>query len=77
MTKQQFLEDLRNGKTLTTVHLATGQRRDYQWHVETETVLIHVTNKGQVGTTTQRDSWEMGTLQLPMAKRSDAFQTNF
>ena len=77
MNAPRYLEDLLNGKTLTTVHIASGQRRDYQWHAETGTVLIHVTNKGQAGTTTQRDSWQMGTLQLPMAKRSDAFQTNF
>ena len=77
MKTPQYLEDLRNGKTLTTVHIATGQRRDYQWHRETETVLIHVTNKDQVGTETQRDNWKMGTLQLPMAKRSNAFKTNF
>jgi len=77
MNSPQYLEDLRNGETLSTVHFATGQRRNYQWHAETETVLIHVTNKGQAGTTTQRDNWKMGTLQLSMAKRSDAFQTSF
>lgn len=72
-----YLNDLRNGKTLTTVHLSTGQRRDYQWHAASETVLIHVTNKGQVGTRTQRQGWELGTLQLPMALKSPSFQTNF
>lgn len=72
-----YLEDLRNGKTLTTVHTPTGQRRDYQWHAATETVLIHVTNKGQAGTTTQREDWTVGISQLPMAAKSKSFQTNF
>ena len=76
-TEPQYLTDLRNGKVLTTIHLPTGQRRDYDWHAETETVLIHVTNKDQVGSTTQREDWKLGTLQLPMAKKSDLFKTNF
>lgn len=72
-----YLEDLRNGKTLTTIHVSTGQRRDYQWHAATETVLIHVTNKNGVGTTTQREDWAAGVLQLPMAAKSKSFETNF
>jgi len=72
-----YLNDLRNGKTLTTVHLSTDQRRDYQWHEASETVLIHITNKGQVGTTTQREGWKLGTLQLSMALKSRSFRTNF
>ena len=73
----QYLTDLHNGKILTTFHLPTGQRRDYEWHAATETVLIHVTNKGQVGTTTQRENWKLGTLQLPMARKSKSFKTNY
>ena len=77
MTELPYLTDLRNGKTLTTVHVATGLRRDHQWHPETETVLIHTTLRDEVGTKTERESWVIGTLQLPMAKNSTAFQTNF
>ena len=77
MTMPQYLENLRNGETLTTIHLPTGQRRDYQWHPETKTVLIHVTNKDQVETTSQRWDWKVGTMQLPHALESDSFKTSY
>ena len=74
-----FLDDLRNGKTLTTHHIKTGECQSFQWVEDREVVLVHNWNKNRPerGCKTDVENWKMGTLQLGFRQRHDAFETNF
>jgi hypothetical protein len=75
----QYLTDLRNGKTLSTLHISTGGVSSYQWDEERQTMFVHSWNQEhpERGCTTKCENWYMGTLQLPFRKRHEAFKTSF
>jgi hypothetical protein len=72
-----FLQDLKNGKTLKTHHLATGVCRAYSYDAKHDEVFVETFVFGKHGATSEYQSWIMGTLQLPLAKRHSSFQTNY
>ena len=75
----KFLTDLRNGKTLVTRHIATGQCQSFQWDEYRETVFVHSwsVKRPECGARTECMNWKMGTLQLPLRQRHEAFETNY
>ena len=77
--EHKFLTDLRNGKTLQTLHDETGECQSFQWDECRETVFVHSWNKNhpERGVRTSCESWTMGTLQLPFRKKHEAFSTNY
>ena len=75
----QFLTDLRDGKTLVTHHVETGECQSFQWNPDSEVVLVHNFNKKhpERGAKTSVENWYMGTLQLGFRQRHAAFKTNY
>ena len=52
-----FLQDLKNGKTLKTHHLATGVCRAYSYDAKHDEVFVETFVFGKLGATSEYQSW--------------------